>query len=121
LLLVSLFFCFIIYIYMSIYLASDLVRGDRREDRAFALLLSAVPIICGLVKQKIKDKGRERGRTNDPTRKQIIIIVLITHAHSDWVTKKPLICPSGSTVSLAHLLISSRCRSSSNREIREHD
>ena len=87
LLLVSLFSCFIMY--LSIYLASDRVSGDRREDRAFFLLLSAGPIICGLLKQKIKDKGRERerGRTNDPTRKQIIIIVLITHTHSDWVVK----------------------------------
>jgi hypothetical protein len=51
-------------------LASDRVKGDRREDRAFVLLLSGVPIICGLVKQKIKKKKKkpgERGRTNDPT------------------------------------------------------
>ncbi len=78
-------------------MASDRVKGDRREDRAFVLLLSVVSIICGLVKQKIKDKKNERKeeerRTNDSTWKQIIIIiiiiviVLITHIHSDWVTR----------------------------------
>jgi hypothetical protein len=41
-------------------------------------------------KDEEEKKPGEKGRTNDPTWKQIIIIiiVLITHTHSDWVAKK---------------------------------
>jgi uncharacterized membrane protein len=94
--------CFIIY--LSIYLASDRVKGDRREDRAFVLLFSAVLIICDLVKHKIKDKKNEKKRKNDARTIQhgniiimiiiiiIIIIVLITHKRSDWGDKKKEKC-----------------------------
>ena len=71
------FFFLSFIIYLSIYLASDRVKGDTerekereqergrgREDRAFVLLLSAVSIICDLVKQKIKRKNR-RKRKNE--------------------------------------------------------
>ena len=56
---------------MSIYLASDRVKGTAmeggREDLAFVMLLSAVPIICSLVKQKIKDKERAREKERERT------------------------------------------------------
>ena len=121
-------------------------HGNRREDRAFVLLLSAVPIICSLVKQKVKDRERERERkkeqrrrrgegrwrTNDSTRKQtiIIIVLFVIHTHSDWVggggggerkeEETPVIYQGNSTVTRNHLQQSS-CRSSLARMKREKE
>jgi hypothetical protein len=65
---------------------------------------------CQAENKEEEEKNPGEGeRTNDPTWKQIIIIiiiiVLITHTHSEWVKEMPLICQSGPTVSVDHLVV----------------